>query len=96
MRKRNEQKLGDAIREMLDRYHLNDKLYQAKVISSWDNVVGPMIAKHTRNIYIHHKVLYIEFDNAALRSELNYARQKLVVKLNEAAGAEVISEVVFR
>lgn len=58
--------------------------------------MGAMIAKHTTDIYIKHKQLFVTLDSAALRNELVLAKSKIVKMLNDAVGTEVINEVVLR
>jgi predicted nucleic acid-binding Zn ribbon protein len=91
----NNQKLGNVIREMIEAYGMKSKLSEAKLIESWEEVVGKMIAKHTRDLYIKNKKLFIRLDSPALKNELTYSRTKLMESLNEAAGGEVIQEIVF-
>ena len=91
----NSHKLGDAIREMIQAYGLKSKLSEATLVESWEKVVGKMIAKHTKNLYIKNKKLYIRIDSPALKNELTYSRSTLMETLNEAAGADVIEEIVF-
>ena len=54
-----------------------------------------MIAKHTKDLYIKNKKLFIRIDSPALKNELTYSRSTLMEKLNEATGANVIEEIVF-
>ena len=50
-----DQKLGDAIKEMLKLYRLDEKIDEHKLIRSWEKAVGPLISKHTTGIYISNK-----------------------------------------
>jgi predicted nucleic acid-binding Zn ribbon protein len=88
-------KLGDAIREMIEAYGLKPKLSEARLVESWNSVVGPMIQKHTKDLFVKNKKLYIRIDSSALKNELSYSRTTILEKLNEAAGGEVIDEIVF-
>jgi len=88
--------LGDAIREMLDRYKLNNKYTEAGLINSWEGVVGSMIAKHTVNLRIYNRRLFVQVDSAALRNELTYAREKIKKALNKEAGRDLIDEIIFK
>ncbi len=87
--------LKAAIEEFLDRYHLRDKLNQAKVIESWEKVVGEMVARNTSQLHIRNKVLYVKVNSAALRNELLFARTRIMNALNKEAGAAVITDIVL-
>ena len=92
----NDQSLGSAIKEFLQAYRLEDKFNQTKLIHSWEKVVGKMVAKHTKDLHIRNKVLFVKIDSPALRNELSYARESIVKSLNEEVKAVVIDDVVFK
>lgn len=87
--------LKAAIEEFLDRYRLRDGLGQTRVVAAWEKVVGKTVARHTGDLQIRHRVLYVKVDSAALRNELVFARTKIMAKLNQAAGLQVIDEIRF-
>jgi predicted nucleic acid-binding Zn ribbon protein len=95
IKKPNEVFLGEAIRELVDLYNLKGKLGEASILAAWEKIVGTMFARHTSNLYIKRRKLYVVIDSAAIRNELSYARSKLVKLLNEEAGENVIDEVVL-
>jgi predicted nucleic acid-binding Zn ribbon protein len=92
----NDQSLGNAIKEFLHAYRLEEKFNQTKLLHSWEKVVGKMVAQHTRDLHIRNKILFVKIDSAALRNELSYARESIVRSLNKEADADVIEEVVFK
>jgi predicted nucleic acid-binding Zn ribbon protein len=96
MSRSNDQSLGDAIREFLHSYHLEDKLNETKVIQSWGKVVGPMVEKHTHGLYIRNRILFVKVESAALRQELSYSRSKIIAALNKEVKSEVIEDLVLR
>ena len=92
----NNQTLGEVIREMLSSYRLEGKLRQARIIEAWPEVTGKMITQHTRDLYIKGRTLFVKLDSPALKTELSYSKSQIVDSLNEAAGGEVIKDIVFR
>ncbi|MDO9185237.1 MAG: DUF721 domain-containing protein [Bacteroidota bacterium] len=96
MSKHNEHSLKDAIQLLLKTYKLDDRLAERRLISSWESVMGSMIAKHTTDIYIKHQQLFVTLDSAALRNELSLAKSKIVKMLNDEVGKSVINEVILR
>jgi predicted nucleic acid-binding Zn ribbon protein len=95
MKKSNDQTLGQAIRELIEAYNLEGKLDEVKLIASWEKVTGKVIVKHTKDIFIKNRKLYIRLDSPALKHELLYARGRVLEALNNEAGKQVIDEVVF-
>jgi predicted nucleic acid-binding Zn ribbon protein len=92
----NEHSIKDAIESLLKAYKLDDKMAERRLISAWEEVMGKMIANHTKDLYIKHKQLFVTLDSAALRNELAMAKTKIIKMMNEAAGQEVINDVILR
>lgn len=96
MRKSNNEKLGDSLKELLKLYRLDGKLDEHKLIHSWEKAVGPMIARHTTSITISNKKLVVTINSAPIRNELLYCRTKILNDLNSMVGAIVAEEIVLR
>ena len=95
MKKSNEILLKDAIEAFLRENNLDTKLNETRLIGAWENVTGKLIARHTVQLYVKNRVLFVKVDAAALREELTYQKSKLVKKLNKVAGIEVIDDIRF-
>ena len=95
MRKSNEILLKDAIEAFLKENKLDTKLNETRLIGAWEEVTGKLISRHTNQMYIKDRTLFVLVDSAALREELSYQRSKLIKKLNHAAGIEAIDDIRF-
>ena len=95
MNRTNEQSLKQVLEEMLKKYHLEGKLAEMRVIKAWPVVTGKLITRHTRNIYINKKKLFVKIDSPAIKNELFYSRQKIMELLNQQVGEQVIEEIIF-
>jgi predicted nucleic acid-binding Zn ribbon protein len=95
VKKTNEILLKDAISAFLKENNLESKLNETRIISSWEEVVGKLISRHTNQMYIKARTLFVRVDSAALREELSYQGSKLVKKLNQAADVDAIDEIKF-
>ncbi len=87
--------LGEAIKELLKEYQLEGKINEMKVIECWAKVTGKLITKHTKEIHIKDKKLFVQIDSPALKHELNFSKSKIVEALNAEVGLQVIEEVIF-
>ncbi|MBC8602940.1 DUF721 domain-containing protein [Parabacteroides acidifaciens] len=97
MIRRNAQTLGEAIREFFeDNAELRGKILEIRVQRAWGEIMGPMVAQYTRNIYVKDRVLHVSLTSSVLRSELVLCRERLIKSLNEYAGAEVLQDIVIR
>jgi len=96
MGRHNEHSLKEAIDQLLKAYKLDDKMAERRLIGSWDSVMGAMIAKHTKDLSIRNKQLFVTLDSSGLRNELSMAKTKIIKMLNDEVGREVITEVILK
>jgi predicted nucleic acid-binding Zn ribbon protein len=88
--------LAEAMKDYIREMNLEGKLNEIELIDSWEETVGKAIASRTSKIYIKDKVLYIHLNSSVVRNELLMLRQGLKDRLNEAAGSEVIKDIVLK
>jgi predicted nucleic acid-binding Zn ribbon protein len=95
-RKTNTQKLGDTIKEVMRLNGMEEKIDEHTLIRSWEKTVGPLISRHTTEIFISGKKLFVKVDSSPLKQELLYSRTKLIDDLNQQVGKIVIEEIVLK
>lgn len=91
----NETTLKDAIQQLLKAYRLDSGVKEARVISVWDRLMGPMISSRTKEIRIRDGVLFLRIDSPPLREELKYGKSRIIKLINDEAGTEIIRDVVI-
>jgi molybdopterin synthase catalytic subunit len=96
MKKNNDRPIKSAVEELLKNYHLDEKMAQVKLLNSWEEIMGKAVSHRTTELIIRENKLYVSLSSASLRQELFQAREKILQLLNDAAGTQVITEVVFR
>ena len=96
MRKKNEMKLGEAIRAYLKAMGLDRKLKENQLINSWEDTLGKAVAKSTRKIYIQNRVLFVQLNSSIIRQELQMMKTALIDRLNQNVGEQLISDIVLR
>ena len=92
----NQKQLGDAIREFIRVYKLEDKLLETQLFSSWERIMGKHIARYTDRISLRKKVLTVYLTSSVMRSELTMAKNKIIKMLNKEVGKEIITDIHFR
>jgi predicted nucleic acid-binding Zn ribbon protein len=97
MKRKNEQTIGEVIRDFLEENkHLQKKIHESRIERAWTEVLGEMVMHYTRNLYVKNRILYVSISSSVLRNELVLSRERLVKSLNRQAGAEVIDDIVIR
>ena len=81
---------------MLKNYRIEGKVQETDLRQNWEELMGTMINKHTRNLVIKNEKLFIHVDSAVLRQELSYGKDLIIEKVNDFFGEEIVKEVVLR
>jgi hypothetical protein len=86
--------IGSILEQMYKRYRLDTKALESKIQKDWGEIFGTMITKHTTEITLKDKTLYIKVDNPPLKNEIYLQKHLVVGKINEFYG-EVLVEKIF-
>jgi len=95
-RKDNEEQLGSVIDRLLKAYGLEDGYYAAAVITHWEKMMGPAVARRTKEVKLENGKLIIFMDSASLRQELSYAKEKIAARINKEIMPGLVKEVEMR
>jgi hypothetical protein len=88
--------LAEAIKDYITETNIGDKLSEAGILNSWEEIVGKAISSRTKKIYIKDHVLYVHLNSSVVRNELLMLREALREKLNQNAGKLLITDIVLR
>jgi len=95
MTSKNENSIGEAIREFLHSYSLENKFDQTNLILHWENLMGKPIARRTKKIFIKDGKLFLGISSAPLKHEIHGSKSKVIELLNQSAGRELIKDIIF-
>ncbi len=96
MRRQKAEQVGDLVRRFLREEGLETPYNEYRLVEAWPEVMGQGIANYTGEVVIRNRVLHVQLKSSVLRQELFMNRKRLVQKLNEYVGAQVIDDIVFR
>ena len=89
-------KIGDAIKQYLNHSRLKGEIQALQVEDVWEKIMGRTVARYTDNLKVIHKTLYVTTHVAPLKQELNFQKDKIKLRINEALGDKVIDNVVIQ
>jgi predicted nucleic acid-binding Zn ribbon protein len=95
-RKDNEESLDKVIDRLLKAYGLEDGYYAAAIVTHWEKMMGPAIARRTKEVKLERGRLTVVLDSATLRQELSYAKDKIAERINREVLPGLVKEVVLR
>jgi predicted nucleic acid-binding Zn ribbon protein len=96
MDKKETRKIDSLLHQFVKENNLERGLAEYRLIKSWKDLLGITIAKRTKNLQIRRRKLYVTLHSSVVRNELAMIKDSLVPKLNEAAGMNVIDDIVLR
>ena len=96
MERKEVRKLDSLLQQFVKTNRLEKGLAEYRLMKSWKDLLGITVAKKTKSLRIHNRKLYVTLHSAVVRNELSLIKDTLIPKLNEAAGMDVIDDVVLR
>ena len=91
-----EKPLKKVIDQLLRAYGYQDQLDELDLIKAYEDVAGQLFANHTKNIYYKNKTLHIHLDSAALKQELSYMKEPIILKLNQVIGRRIVEDIIIK
>lgn len=96
MKRTQSEQIGQVLRAFLRQYGLESPLNEHRLLESWNEVAGDVVARYTGEMFIKNQCLYVTVKSSIMRNELMMIRKSLVDKLNANVGAQVITDIVFK
>ena len=91
----NEAPLKEVFDRWLKAYGYDGKMKEMDVLEAWPEMMVTAVANRTSEIYIKNKKLFLKMDSSVMREELSYGKDVIIQRVNEKAGAEIITDVWF-
>lgn len=93
MFRREVKSINDLLNMFLRHEGLETPLLQKRATDAWDNLMGEMITRYTGEKFIKNQTLYVKIINPALRQDLSMMKTRIVQRINQAVGSQVITDV---
>ena len=91
-----EYSIGDALQKFLDESRIKGPMQVLQIEDAWEHIMGKTIANYTDKLQIFGDKLIITTHVAPLKQELNFQKDKIMLRVNEALGKKIIREVVIQ
>ncbi|MDF1576076.1 MAG: DUF721 domain-containing protein [Bacteroidales bacterium] len=96
MERKEVRKIDTLLQQFVKSNRLEKGLAEYRLMKSWKDLLGISVAKKTKTLRIQNRKLYVTLHSSVVRNELSMIKESLIPKLNEAAGMDVIDDVVLR
>ena len=96
MKRKEVKKIDSLLQQFVKANRLERGLAEYRLMKSWKDLLGITVAKKTKSLRIQNRKLFVTLHSSVVRNELSLIKESLIPKLNEAAGMDVIDDVVLR
>lgn len=91
----NSQPVHDILLAWLRAQGLETPLLEYRVVQAWPEVMGEVIGRYTRQVFVKDGKLQVQLTSPSLRQNLMMEHKRIAQKLNDHVGTYVISDVCF-
>ena len=88
--------MDSLLEQFVKANRLEKGLAEYRLMKSWKDLLGITVAKKTKSLKIQNRKLFVTLHSSVVANELSLIKESLIPKLNEAAGMDVIDDVVLR
>lgn len=85
--------IRQIIDKVLDTSTRRKDMLEHRASYMWPEIVGPGINRQTTRRYVADGVLHVYISSATIKAELEFAREAIMRRINEAIGSEVITAI---
>lgn len=87
--------LSDALGEFVDKNKLQKGIDKVDVTAAW-YALNPAFKTYTTSIRFERETLFVNLSSSVFREELSYGKEKILERLNEDLGREIIKKIILR
>jgi hypothetical protein len=88
--------IGDALKGFLSKSNLKNGVRAVQIETVWEEIMGKTIARYTEKLQIINHTLFIQTSVGPLKQEIVYQKNKIIQRVNEVFGEQVIREIVVK
>ena len=88
--------IGSIIHDVLKTYRRESDGEMIQVWHVWDNIVGDAISKNAKPAAFKGRILLVHVTSSTWVHQLQFLKEEMIVKLNEALGKSVIDDLKFK
>jgi hypothetical protein len=88
--------MSEALQQFLKESRLKGDVQALQIYDAWESIMGKTVARYTDQIRLIDGKLIITTSVAPLRNELIFQKDKIINKVNELMGAQVVKELLIQ
>ncbi len=88
--------IGAIIKEFLLKSGLKEQMQSADILTLWEEVTGPVVAKNSQAMTFKDGTLFVEVESSVWLQQLTCLKYFYIEKLNEQLGSQLIQDIFFK
>lgn len=96
MQRRNEQSIGEIIRQYLRLTQLEQHAMEGRIAEVWQEALGERVTRETERIHLYEGALTVILRSPSLKYDIMMQRTAIRRALNEKLGSDIIKDVIVR
>ena len=89
------ERLDQVMQKLLGKSPLRRGLEEQEILSSWPEIVGPEIAKHSQALALRDGVLWVRTEGSVWAQELSLLKPRIRERLEKKGGEGSVRDVRF-
>jgi len=91
------QPISELIPHVVAKLGLSQRLKESQILNNWSELVGEVVAKHSRPMTLDKGYLTVNVDSSPWLNELQrYSKGMILDKLKQKLGKKIIKDIRFR
>ena len=95
-RKFEPQSIAKVLDEIVNSEALKTGITNTRIKDLWFELLGSHMTNYTDKVLLKGNTVIVSLNNAALREELSYGKEKIRKMMNEQLGSELLKKIVLR
>ena len=88
--------LSTLINKIISNPKISQRLDNLKALEYLEEILGKNIQKYILDAKIFNNKLLIKIKSSAVRNELSYQKEKMIIEINKKMGKKLISEIILK
>ena len=84
------------MQQFLDKSRIKGEIQALQIEDVWEQIMGKTIARYTEKLQLFGDRLVVTTPVAPLKQELNFQKDKIIQRVNEALGQQIVREVIIQ
>ncbi len=85
--------ISQILEKIIQKQNLQDEIEKSILIDEFENIVGSQIAKQVKIKNLKDGILTVEIESSPWKSEIFLMREKIIEKINNTFGRQIVKQI---